>query len=152
MSRIAVVLAAVFLAVAAGAPAAAHAAEAAKGKDKIESKSQKARGGGKDENIKSTDIPVNDPAQADKPQPEKKRGTCQVHVDNRVNLWVKVYVDGDFRGMVSPYGDGYTLAISGPTRLYARADFTDGTYSWWGPITTDCPDGQTITWTLRGPQ
>jgi hypothetical protein len=150
MSRIAIAFSAVSLALAlAAAPAQAADAPAKKGENVV-SKPQKARGGGKDENIKSPEIPLNDPSKAGQAAPEKKRGMCEVHVDSRVNLYVKIYVDGDFRGMLGPYGDGYAMAISGPTRLYARADYTDGTYSWWGPRTMSCPSGDTITWTLQG--
>jgi hypothetical protein len=79
------------------------------------------------------------------PTPKGAAGT--IHVDNRTNLYVKIYVDGDFRGTVEPWGDLYVLNLCGSTTLYARADYTDGTYDYWGPTSDNfC----STTWTLRG--
>ena len=57
------------------------------------------------------------------------------------------YFDGEYRGNVGPWGDGYGYVGCGETRLYARADFTDGTYSSWGPVVADV-DG-TYTWRVH---
>lgn len=144
-----ILAAALFLFSAAGASAAGKAPKG-KGKgENIESKAVRNRGGAPDENVKSEEIPKNPAAKAT-PQPDagKKRGACAVKIDSRVNLYVKIFVDGDYRGMVGPNGDGYTLALSGPTKLYARADFDDGTSSSWGPKMVNCPDGGVFTWTL----
>jgi len=80
---------------------------------------------------------------------EKARGqvsTCIVHFDNRTDLWIKGWVDGEFEGVTPPYGDLYAYAIAGGTQLFARADFDDGTYLYWGPTIVSCPPGGTFTW------
>lgn len=69
-----------------------------------------------------------------------------MHVDNRTNLIIKVFVDGTYRGLVGPWGDLYTYTLVGGTGLYARADFDDGTYSSWGPRVISCYG--TESWTL----
>jgi hypothetical protein len=74
---------------------------------------------------------------------------CTVHFDNRSDLVIQTYVDGNYAGILGRYGDLYTYAVPGPTRLYARADYTDGSYDTWGPTVVDCPDGGSFTWRLR---
>lgn len=125
--------------------APAQAEQATKEQQKqtsIELKSQTGRGE-KDPNIKQG-RPANDPNAPDKPV---QRGDCEVHVDNRTPWYIDIFVDGTYRGVIGPFGDGYTLAIPGPTTLYGRADFRDGSYKSWGPIDFRCPrDGEhTVT-------
>jgi hypothetical protein len=106
---------------------------------------------GADENIK-TPRAANDMA-SKMPAPPTKGGaaargsTCVVHGDNRTGLYIDFYLDGAFRGTVGPWGDGYWYVGCGATRLYARADYTDGTYSYWGPTMADV-DG-TFTWRVH---
>lgn len=104
----------------------------------VETMGKKGRGAATaDANIK-THRAANDPA-ASTPAPGPKSGekaattSCTVHVDNRTTLYVDVYLDGDFRGTVGPWGDLYRSVGCGGTRLYARADYTDGSHSFWGP-------------------
>jgi hypothetical protein len=73
--------------------------------------------------------------------PVKKGGTrsrgsdlCEILADNRTGLYVDLYTDGVYRGTVSPYGDLGGWVECGRRILYARADFDDGTYVYWGPI------------------
>jgi hypothetical protein len=104
----------------------------------------------RDPNIKNQNM-VNK-VNPDIPAPPSKGGTsrqgvCMVHVDNHTNLIVKIYVDGSFRGVMSPWGDLYTYTGAGSTALYARADFDDGTYNYWGPRQVDCFG--TYTWRLN---
>ena len=66
--------------------------------------------------------------------------------DNHTTLYVKIYVDGDFRGTVEPWGDLYLTNLCGSTVLYARAYYDDGTYDYWGPTSHNfC----STTWTLH---
>jgi hypothetical protein len=107
------------------------------------------RSEGADPNIKS-DKQTNDPT--DKTEaPEAKGGPrsrggsgCRVQLDNRTRYIIKVYVDGYYRGTMSPYGDSYVYVAPGETKVYARADFDDGSYSYWGPKYYDCDSGQYI--------
>ncbi len=73
---------------------------------------------------------------------------CQVHFDNRSSLFVATYADGTYRGELAPWGDVYTYVIAGSTRLYARAGFTDGSVSTWGPRMVECPAGGDYQWML----
>ena len=59
---------------------------------------------------------------------------------------VDIYVDGTFRGTVSPMGDLLDVTLSGPTRLYAHADFDDGSALNWGPWMVPCRTA--YTWKL----
>jgi hypothetical protein len=121
---------------------------AEKQKKNVETKSQTARGA-TDPNIKSSELPANDPAQATASKPDASRGACRIAIDSRRNLYIKIFIDGEFRGVMSPNGDSVAYAYSGGTRLYARADFTDGSYTSWGPEHFYCEDGSSYTWTLR---
>lgn len=72
---------------------------------------------------------------------------CDVVIDNYTNLYIKVWVDNNYKGIVGPYGKITVAAAPGKTVLYARADFTDGSYSYWNPPAFDC--GWEYTWRLR---
>jgi hypothetical protein len=85
-------------------------------------------------------------APPDKGGKKSRAGVCQLHVDNRTNLIIKIFVDGDYVGTVSPYGDAYGYYSSGSRTVYARADFTDGSWHYWGPRDIHCFG--TYTWTL----
>lgn len=62
-------------------------------------------------------------------------GDCALHVDNRTGLYVNLYTDGNFRGTISPWGDLEGWVGCGSTVFYARANYNDGTYEFWGPNT-----------------
>ena len=101
------------------------------------------RGEGADSNIKS-DKQTNDP-NSETAAPEKKGGAktrggvlCEVRFDNRTKWFMKLYVDGVYRGTLSPYGDAVVYTLPGETRVYARADFEDGSYLYWGPKDYEC--------------
>lgn len=116
----------------------------------IELKAQKSTARGADDpNIKD-DNQANDP-NAKIPAPEAKGGpksragsACEVRLDNRTNYTIKIYIDGKYRGTVEPYGDAIGYAAPGETKVYARADFTDGSVLTWGPTIYNCNSGQYI--------
>lgn len=92
----------------------------------------------KDENIKQ-ERPVNDPnakmeAPPDKGGPETRQGLCQVHIDNRTQWFINIYINGVFRGTVSPFGDSVGWVTCGANVLYGRANFDDGSFKFWGPV------------------
>lgn len=111
---------------------------------------------GQDENIRvATGSNTRGAAGEQAPSQKAEAGTatrgssdCRVHFDNRSNLYVATYADGMYRGELSPWGDIYTYVIAGPTRLYARASFTDGSVSTWGPRMVDCLAGGSTRWQL----
>ena len=115
----------------------------------IELKAQKPTTRGEDPNIKS-EKETNDP-NSELAAPQQKGGAktrgggaCQVRFDNRTRWFVKLYVDGTYRGTISPYGDGVAYTGAGPTRVYARAVFDSGDYLYWGPTDYSCYSGQFI--------
>jgi hypothetical protein len=81
----------------------------------------------------------------------KGPNSCDVMFSNNTSWWIhRVYVDGQFVGKMAPHGE-YILrdVLSGSTKLYAEADFTDGSVRYWGPRTFDCPSYTEYTWTLH---
>ena len=116
----------------------------------IELKATKATGGSEpDANIKN-DKQTNDPNAKAAPPPGKGGattrggGNCEVRVDNWTNYYIKIYVDGIYRGVLDRYGDAVIYVGVGETRVYGRADFDDGSYLYWGPKTYDCGANQYI--------
>lgn len=114
----------------------------------LKKKTVTTRGTEKDPNIKD-DSQLNDPAVKIDPPPSKGGGKtrgnlCEVRLDNWTKLIIKIYIDGKYRGTVGPFDDAVGYAIPGETSVYGRADYTDGTYSYWGPKTYSCSPGQYI--------
>jgi len=154
-SRIYAMLLALLLAVSVGlwtsSLIASQAGQAASGK--ASDKAQTARGSAdSDPNVKTPPGP-NDPAK-EPPAPAKKggqktRGTaCYVNFDNYTPWYVEAFVDGTYRGTVAPWGDLDTVTGDGPTTIYARARFTDGSMRYWGPRSGNCVD-EAFRWELR---
>ena len=104
-----------------------------------------------DENIKTmrgANVPgAKVPAPAAKGGAATRGGVCAVHFDNRTSLYIDMYLDGNYRGTLSPWGDSYPLVGCGETRLYAKANFTDGSSLSWGPVTADL--NGVYTWRLN---
>lgn len=107
-----------------------------------QTKATKAAAGTEDANIKSPGVTntMDKPALAPKNKggDAAAKGTCYVQLDNWTPWYVNYYVDGSYQGTVPPWGELWGSAISGRTRLYARADFDDGTYLYWGPSYFSC--------------
>lgn len=62
-------------------------------------------------------------------KPAATRGSyCTINFDNYTGYSVKVYVDGDFYGWVSPWDEGSVTVYSGYTTVYAIT--SGGTYEW----------------------
>lgn len=70
-----------------------------------------------------------------------------VVVDNWTGYYIDIYVNGNYRGTVSPYDKRVTWAIPGTNTLYAKAVFNDGSYLYWGPKVT--ATGYSYTWKLN---
>ncbi len=87
---------------------------------KVESKAVDANRG-PNPKIKS-EAPATDVVEA------KSRSTCSVYFDNYSGLYVKVYVDGYYRGTLSPYGSFTVNVADGYTEIYCIS--TGGTRDW----------------------
>lgn len=75
--------------------------------------------------------------------------SCDVKLDNRTDLKIQIFIDGDFQGMLLPWGDAVRYdVLSGTTKLFGRADFTDGSVVTFGPRFFDCTAYSTYTWKL----
>lgn len=105
--------------------------------------------------VVKSDQDLNKPG-AKAPVPAKKAGhglkatahIGELHVDNRTDYYIRIYVDGDFVGTVSPYGDSYgTLGDCSGHTLTGIAYFTDGSTKQWGPHETSATCGD-YTWRL----
>ncbi|MDQ2747216.1 MAG: hypothetical protein M3T96_08160 [Acidobacteriota bacterium] len=69
---------------------------------------------------------------------------CEVQLDNWSAYNVKIYINGNYRGFLSGGGESTLYYTPGQTTVYARADFTDGTFFTWGPKTYDCGANQYV--------
>lgn len=69
-------------------------------------------------------------------KPAKSRGDiCSIKVDNWTGFYVKVFVDGDFYGWVSPWDDGSVSVYSGYTTVYCIT--AGGSLEWKGAGSCD---------------
>ena len=89
------------------------------------------------------------PPPAEKGGPKSRGRVCGIVVDNWTPWKVQFYLAGDYQGLISPYGALSGVAFQGPTVVYARADFTDGTYTSWGPQTFQCSGDGIYRWKLE---
>jgi hypothetical protein len=70
---------------------------------------------GKNPNIKNDEPTVDTPMT----RPAATRGAlCKVHFDNYTGLYIKIYVDGNFKGTLAPWDDGWVTVYNGYTRIY----------------------------------
>ena len=125
---------------------------------KIEAdKAKQAEAGAADTNVK-TDAATNSKAGPAAPAPpdkggEKGKGMGPGYVEvvfNNYSPWyVKCYVDGNYRGTVAPWGALDFPTGNGPTLLYARADFDDGSSYRWGPHQFYYYSGNRYQWRLN---
>lgn len=146
-------------------PAAAGSVNAQKKPDASKQKKQSfelkatkveaGRGTAADPNIKDSTTANTQDQQFDAP-PEKGgsakgrggQGLCRVNFDNRTGWRIQLYVDGMFRGVMAPFGDSVAFTGAGPTTVYARAEFTDGSALYWGPKNYTCYAGQYINFRM----
>lgn len=117
----------------------------------VVAKANKARGEGKDPNIKVPADNKNDPNNIPKAPPEKggeksRGGYCDVGVKNYTGYKIQIYYGGDYMGVMPAWGSFYVLSTAGTGVLYGRADFTDGSYLTFGPQTFSCPSGGSYVW------
>ena len=72
----------------------------------------------------------------DQPKAASRGDACGVYFDNYTGLTVRIYVDGDFEGVVAPYSDGTVVVGSGYTTIYCVS--AGGTREW--NASGDCRD------------
>ena len=107
------------------------------------------KGGDTDPNIKEGEAANNMEAPGTLPTAKggKSKGAaydCEVQLDNWSAWIVKIYINGAYRGYLSAGAESTLYYTPGQTTIYARADFTDGTYYYWGPKTYNCGANQYI--------
>ena len=106
---------------------------------------------GSDANIKSATVD-NRRADAEKiPVPPAKGGAltrgggewCGMRVSNSSPLHANVYLDGAYWGTTPAYGDLAGWMRCREMRVYARANFDDGSYYYWGPTSVSLKGNHT---------
>lgn len=112
---------------------------------------------GKDANIKTDDAPNERGERARRPigkGGERERrggGDCKIIFGNDTDFRVKLYVGGIYRGTAAAFNDAYLyIAPVAEIVVYARADFTDGTFLVWGPEKYECGANQFVYFKLTG--
>jgi len=124
---------------------------------KLESdKAQQAAAGETDTNVKNDMAPNSKSGPAASAPPakggEKGKGLgpgyAEVTFNNFSPWYVKCYVDGNYRGTIAPWGALNFPTGNGPTSLYARADFDDGSSYRWGPRQVLYYSGYRYEWRL----
>lgn len=126
-------------------------------KEKRQSKAEKvsdksAKGSGDDKNVTATRGKNSTTVKTTR---TKTRGsgqrTCYIDLVNETGYVIDIYIDGRYRGTIGEYDANYTTTGTGATKLYARAEFDDGSFLYWGPRNITCgsnsKDGY-YEWTL----
>jgi hypothetical protein len=141
-----------------GTKAEAAKAQAGAKTAKMEAdKAQQAASGAADTNVK-TDTATNSKGGQTPPAPPEKGGEkgkgmgpgyVEVVFNNYSPWYVKCFVDGNYRGTVAPWGALDFPTGNGPTMLYARADFDDGSSYRWGPRQFFYYTGNRYQWRLN---
>ena len=96
----------------------------------------KTRGKGVNPNIK-VDAPTSD----EKPVAKSRGAACTVKFDNYTGLYIKVYVDGNYKGTLDAWGAGTVTVAGGYTKIYAVS--VGGTREW--NASGNCEGGYTYT-------
>ena len=65
-------------------------------------------------------------------------GSCRTHLDNWTSWYLDFYVDGYYEGYIAPWGNGGVTVGGGSTRLYVKAEFDNGSWKSWGPVSRSC--------------
>ncbi|RZL35965.1 MAG: hypothetical protein EOO96_07955 [Pedobacter sp.] len=73
-------------------------------------------------------IKVDAPTSDAKPVVKSRGTTCSVKFDNFTGLYIKVYVDGYYKGTLDAWGAGTVTVASGYTTIYAVS--VGGTREW----------------------
>jgi hypothetical protein len=60
----------------------------------------------------------------------KSRGTCSIYFSNYTGYYINIYVDGYYRGQLSPWGGGTVNVGDGYTTIYCLS--AGGTKEWSG--------------------
>ncbi len=76
---------------------------------------------GANSNVKS-DAPTTDAPES------KSRGTCMIDFTNYTGYYINIYVDGYYKGQLSPYGKGTVYVGDGYTTIYGLS--AGGTIEW----------------------
>ena len=77
----------------------------------------------------------------------KSRGNCSIYFDNYSGLYIKVYVDGYYRGTLSPYGSFTVNVAEGYTGIYCIS--SGGTREW--ESSGDCRNKFIFRWGNEDP-
>ncbi len=92
------------------------------------------KGTGPDKNIKET----RGKNSSKKPATSKDDKTCRIAIKNNTDQTIDIYVGGRFRHTMGPMDSSYFTNDS--TVIYAKAEFDDGSYFYWGPSSFKCGD------------
>lgn len=77
-------------------------------------------------------------------------GKCKIVFDNYTVFDISIFVDGNYRGTVGADGIAQLYVAPKPdTIVYARADFSDGAFLFWGPETYGCGANEYVYFKLK---
>ncbi len=125
----------------------------------VEVKGTKKEAGGKgaedDPNIKEgftendPDTPMTVPASKGGGGAKGGGGNCKITLDNFTNYAVQIYINGVYKGVLYGGNESTLYYTPGSVAIYAKAPFSDGSFTYWGPTTYDCGDNQYIYYKLN---
>lgn len=76
-------------------------------------------------------------------------GSCKIMLDNFTNYAIQIYINGVNKGVLYGGNESTLYYTPGSVTIYAKAPFSDGSYSYWGPTTYSCGANQYVYYKLN---
>lgn len=76
-------------------------------------------------------------------------GNCKVLLDNYTNYAIEIYINGVNKGVLYGGNESTLYYTPGQVTIYAKAPFSDGSYSYWGPTTYSCGSNQYVYYKMN---
>ena len=76
-------------------------------------------------------------------------GNCKIMLDNFTNYAIQIYINGEYKGVLYGGNESTLYYTPGSVTIYAKAPFSDGSFSYWGPTTYSCGANQYVYYKLN---
>lgn len=113
------------------------------------------KSGSADPNVKSEfepndpDTPMTVPASKGGGGSKGAGGNCKIMLDNYTNYAIQIYINGIYKGVLYGGNESTLYYTPGQVTIYAKALFSDGSFTYWGPTTYSCGSNQYVYYKMN---